>query len=411
MRIALYTLTSSLHDKDAVDAVSLEFIESVENELGFRFQFAGDDFSGYGKNDLDLIFVRTGGSEGLFRKVYDKLEGDVLLLTSGKSNSLAASLEILSFLNQEGRRGEVLHGSARYIARRIETLAKVSKARRQLCGQKLGIIGEPSDWLIASRADKDAVRRRIGVELVDIPISELIESARTMDSTQYEQEDIIAGLRKDAPESVRKYIQGAIDIYGGLKALIRNYGLSGLTIRCFDLLDALGNTGCLALALLNSEGIPSACEGDVPALLSMAIGNALTGRSGFQCNPSQIDPVLGQILLAHCTVPFNMLRTWSYDTHFESGIGVAVHGELPEGDATIFKVSGDLSRMFCEEASLVENRYGSNLCRTQILLQLDDPSICSDYFLTNPIGNHHIVFTGRQKEILKAFTKLVLNVK
>ena len=25
--------------------------------------------------------------------------------------------------------------------------------------------------------------------------------------------------------------------------------------------DALGNTGCLALALLNSEGIPSSCEG------------------------------------------------------------------------------------------------------------------------------------------------------
>lgn len=407
MKISLYTLTSSLHDKNAVDAVSIDFIESVERALGFKMDFAGDDFSTYGKSDLDLIFVRTGGSEGLFKKVYDKLDGDVLLLTSGKSNSLAASLEILSFLNQEGRKGEVLHGGVEYIARRIEILAKVSKARRQLCGQKLGIIGEPSDWLISSRADKDAVKRKLGLELVDIPINELIEEAsKDQDiNVSNKHQEIISGLRKDAPEIIKQYVEGAIKIYGGMKSIVDKYELSGLTVRCFDLLSTLGNTGCLALALLNAEGIPAGCEGDIPALLSMAIGNALTGQCGFQSNPSQIDPVLGQILLAHCTVPLNMVCKWSYNTHFESGIGVAVHGELPEGDATVFKVSGDLSRAFCEEASLMENRYGDNLCRTQILLQFASPSVCSGYFLTNPIGNHHIVFTGKQKELFSAFTK------
>lgn len=64
---------------------------------------------------------------------------------------------------------------------------------------------------------------------------------------------IVAGLRKDAPEAVRKYVEGAINIYAALKSLVAEYDLSGLTLRCFDLLDALGNTGCLALALLNSE--------------------------------------------------------------------------------------------------------------------------------------------------------------
>ena len=138
MNIALYTLTSSLHDKSAVDAVTLEFLSSIETVLGYGFDFRGDDFSSYGKSDLDVIFIRTGGSEGLFRKVFPTLSGNILLLTSGKSNSLAASLEILSFLNQNGRKGEVLHGSAQYIAGRIDTLAKVTRARRSLDGQKLG---------------------------------------------------------------------------------------------------------------------------------------------------------------------------------------------------------------------------------------------------------------------------------
>ena len=35
-----------------------------------------------------------------------------------------------------------------------------------------------------------------------------------------------------------------------------------MTVRCFDLLGRIGTTGCLALAILNAEGIPAACEGD-----------------------------------------------------------------------------------------------------------------------------------------------------
>ena len=256
MTISLYTLTSSLHDKSAVDAVSREFLSSIEAELGYGFVFRGDDFSSYGQSDLDIIFIRTGGSEGLFKQAFPDLSGNILLLTSGKSNSLAASLEILSFLNQNGRRGEVLHGSAEYIAGRIETLARVSRARKELRGQKLGIIGKPSDWLIASQPDKNAVKEKLGMEFIDIDIRELIDLTKETYHTPLPDyaAGIVAELRKDAPESVRKYVEGAVAIYSALRSMVARYGLSGLILRCFDLLDALGNTGCLALALLNSEG-------------------------------------------------------------------------------------------------------------------------------------------------------------
>lgn len=409
MKISLYTLTSSLHDNLAVDAVSREFLTSIENELGYGFELRSDDFSSYGQSDLDVIFIRTGGSEGLFKQVFPTLSGNILLLTSGKSNSLAASLEILSFLNQNGRRGEVLHGSAEYIAGRIETLAMVSRARKELRGHKLGIIGKPSDWLISSQPDKQAVKEKLGMELIDIDIMELIGLAKESSQNPLSEyaSSIVAGLRKDASEAVRKYVEGAINIYAALKSLVAEYSLSGLTLRCFDLLDALGNTGCLALALLNSEGIPSSCEGDVPALLSMAIGNALTGRCGFQANPSQIDPSTGTMLLAHCTVPFNMVENYSYNTHFESGIGVAVHGEMAEGDVTIFKTSANLGRMFCEEATLIENQYGRDLCRTQVLLQMKNSGVLTEYYLKNPIGNHHIIFSGKHREVIEEFMKFI----
>ncbi len=55
MDIALYTLTSPLHDAKATDAVSAEFISEIENQMGFRMDFHGPDFSGYGNHDLDII--------------------------------------------------------------------------------------------------------------------------------------------------------------------------------------------------------------------------------------------------------------------------------------------------------------------------------------------------------------------
>ena len=409
MDIALYTLTSPLHDQEAVNAASASFIAEIESELGHAFEFKGEDFSDYGTHDLDLIFVRTGGTESLFEQYFPKMKGKVLLLTSGKSNSLAASMEILSYLGQKGRRGEILHGSASYIAERISLLVKVAAARKSLQGMILGTIGKPSDWLISSEADPIAVMEKLGVELVNIDIEELTQLVKEeMQAPAVEVDEEIRDRLEAAAPAVRNYSEGALAIYRALKRLVCKYKLSGLTLRCFDLLSSVKNTGCLALAMLNSEGIPAGCEGDVPALLSMTVGQALTGICGFQANPSRVDPDKGEMLFAHCTVPFNMLRGYSFNTHFESGIGVAVHGELPEGSATLFKLSGDMKRYFCCPVELVENQYGASLCRTQVLLKSKGSEeerrrLCTDYFLMAPIGNHHIIFTGDHAALFEAF--------
>ena len=407
MKTAIYTITSPLHDEQSVNQVSSAFLSEIENAMEIVFDFRGSDFSAYGTDALDIIFVRTGGTEGIFKELLPHLNGRILLLTSGKSNSLAASLEILSYLRQQGRSGEVLHGSISYIAARIRTLAKVEEARSTLDGCRLGSIGEPSDWLISSNVQRESVKEKLGIEIVDIPIEELIESVSS--GKEFEISDQISTLRDNilaqAPDPIRQYAEGAIRIYAALKDIVMKYSLSGFTLRCFDLLKPLGNTGCLALALLNAEGIPAGCEGDMPALLTMAVGNALTGQCGFQANPSHIDPQTGEILLAHCTVPMNMIGKYSFNTHFESGIGIALHGELPVGKCTIFKLSGDLSRSFCCKAEILRNQYEKNLCRTQIILKPENHKCATDYFLNNPIGNHHIVFNGDHKELFESFCK------
>ena len=398
-KIAIFTLTSELHHEQAVNSVTREFLSG----LGLDYDYMGSDYASYGTHLLDLIYVRTGGTEGIFRRLLPRLQSQsakpFYLLTSGKSNSLAASLEILSYLRQNGIKGEIVHGTAEYITKKISRLQAVHEARLLLGHCRLGIIGQPSDWLISSHADKADVKRRLGIELVDVPMQELLETIGGATTT---------GVGPAA-------VDGALRIYDALKAVVQRHRLQGFTLRCFDLLTAVHNTGCLALAKLNSEGLHAVgeaqgidfvagCEGDVPALLSMTIAKVLTGVSGFQANPSTIDPQTGQALFAHCTIPLNMVERYELDTHYESGIGVGIRGYMHPGAVTVFKVSGDLSRYFIDEAQLIGNQTEPNLCRTQQLIQLSAPAVAS-YFLSHPIGNHHVIVPGHHRELIEELLK------
>jgi L-fucose isomerase-like protein len=396
MKTSIYTLTSELHDEQSVNAVTQEFLGSLD----ISYDFKADDYSDYGTAPLSLIYVRTGGTEGIFRRLLPQLPNThhpIYLLTSGKSNSLAASMEILSYLRQQQLQGEIIHGSAAYVSRRINLLQKAAEARRQLQGCRLGIIGEPSDWLISSHTDPAVVKERLGVELVNISMQELLDGISQTPITQHPSPN----TQHPTPiTQIQEALPGAQRIYEALKALIGKHRLQGFTLRCFDLLTAVRNTGCLALAKLNAEGYVAGCEGDVPAMLSMMIIRSLTGVSGFQANPATIDPESGQLLFAHCTIPFDLVESYELDTHYESGIGVGIRGYMATGPVTIFKASADLQRCFIAEGQLLRNQSKADLCRTQQVIQLDHKEQAS-YFLTNPIGNHHIIVPGHQAELLR----------
>ena len=233
---------------------------------------------------------------------------------------------------------------------------------------RLGVVGKPSDWLIASNVNYADVLERMNIELVDIPISEMTCLG-----------EVDPGMK------------GAEAVYQRLKEIVLQNDLQGVTLRCFDLLSTVKNTGCIALSKLNDEGIPAACEGDIPTLLTMMLAKKLTGELCFQVNPARIQPD-GEMLFAHCTLPLGMTEKHEYTTHFESGIGVAIHGDLPTGDYTLIKMSGDMQRMLAVDVELLRCQFEQNLCRTQVWVKAD-PEV-ADYFYSDPIANHHVLIRG-----------------
>ena len=375
MKVNVFPLVSSLHSQDKIN-------ENTKNLLG-ELMSAGDvefnvtSLDDLYDSDLALILIQSGGSEGLFLENFSKLKAPYYLLTYGNNNSLAASLEILSYLKDNNLDGEVLHGSNEYIIDRVKFLAKGEVKYR------LGVIGKPSDWLIASNVNYDSAKRLHGIDLVDISIDEI----RTRYAESINDYNLSFDYDKDE-------IDKALRLHKVLEGVKTDYNLDGLTIRCFDLLGDLKTTACLSLALLNKEGIVATCEGDIPTMVSMHILNKITGQRGFQANPSRIDVEGGKMILAHCTLPLDMVDKFYLDTHFESGIGVAVKGYLKEEKVTIFKLSRNLKDYFVASGRILRNLEESNLCRTQIEVAVDN-SI--NYFLTRPYGNHHVVIYGDHK--------------
>ena len=378
--------------------------EKTAGYIGALSEAFGEEFKRvsleeYLHDDFSLLYVASGGSEGYFIEVFEQLKDKpCIILTSGDSNSLAASMEILSFLKQHGAEGEILHGSVSDIAERIRSLRNAYRAKAALKGKKIGLIGTPSDWLIASTYSPDAMMEKLGLGFVQIDIAELLAEyeKKTYPENKYTEAFIAKGFDRAETEK-------ALRIYGAFRRIVDRYGLCGLTVRCFDLLDTVHTTGCLGLSILNDEGVYGGCEGDVPALLSMVVLGAVTGEPMFLCNPSRFDTEAGTAVFAHCTVPTSMLRDYTLNTHFESNSGVAVQGTFEHGAMTIFKCAGDLSRFHAQEGEVLDMPYSDILCRTQLKLRLDDFS----YFLTDPINNHHIICRGRHAKDVEDFFRIL----
>lgn len=399
MRI-LYSLTSDLHNEISVPSSRDSFIKSIEAVLGEPFEYREEDFSHYGENPdaEEYIFVRSGGTEAKFLAKFCK-EGrlevpggrKVKMIAGGQSNSLAASMEIVSFLNRNGYPGKILHGTPEVIAakmtQRHSAVRPITARLREKV--RLGVVGRPSDWLISSGVDYAKAAAVLGVELVDIPVEELIEETKRGGYEAPAGINLNLGTPLFAKSFKPDDREVALNVYGALCRIVEKYDLAGFTIRCFDLLTTVHNTGCLALAIFNSRGIPACCEGDIPALLSMYVAQKVAGTPGFQANLSRVRG--DRYLFAHCTVPFNIVDSYSFDTHFESGIGVAVHGEFKSGPATIFKIGATLESFVAEDAEIEGNQYEDNLCRTQIFVKVAG---LENYFLANSLGNHHIIIPG-----------------
>jgi len=341
----------------------------------------------------DVLFFISGGSEQNALE-YVKNDPLPLLLADKENNAYAAAIEVLAWCKGHNMPARIFHYAHPDSLNEIIEFIRVKRALESLKGQHLGLIGEPSDWLINSTVDPKVLQEKTGMILKQYPWPKM------PDYNHYQSPDRFYNAFSNASH---KMLEGSGKIYAMLEEHIRKEDLKGISVECFSLVQKDKVTACLPLALLNNDDLPAACEGDTVSLAGMLILKALTGKIPWMANIVEIGDE--EITLAHCTVPQNLLQSHFVTTHYETGVGTAVKGIMEEGKYTIVRFNKNLDQVFVAEAETLPHEDMMEACRTQIRLAINKND--AKLLIEKPLGNHHLLIPGWHGHVLKKMAEVM----
>ncbi len=362
-----------------------KYIELGKKRLSNMLPEFADHFQ-FVDNDANILFVLSGGSEYATKQLVEK--GKFYIILSNEwDNSNAAALEIKAWMNREGI-GSVLLSNTEEMKAYFSSYVEVASAIDALKGKQVGLIGNVSDWLIASSVEKNVLMSKLGINLKQIDWKSLCSFE--------DAESNAAFLGEFEYKNVEEKVN-ASKIYNILTDCIKKEKLDAITVECFPLVRQKSVTACLALSLLNDQEVPAGCEGDLASIVGMMFAKEITGSIPWMANVAKISEEA--TLFAHCTIGTKLLSNYEVTTHFETGLGTAIQGMYRYNDITVFRFNGELNMAFITTGKVLDRPRYATACRTQIEVKLPQAAITK--LKENPLGNHHLILQGNQLEKLQ----------
>ncbi|MBN1261588.1 MAG: hypothetical protein JXB35_13000 [Anaerolineae bacterium] len=359
-----------------------------------------------------FMLIATGGTENVVLKLHEARQQHVpdepvFLIAHPSHNSVPAALEVLGRLQQDGATGRIFYlqgpddeAGLQQIIAAVHDLA----VHEQLQQARIGLVGDPSDWLVASMPGAAAVKKSWGPEVVPVPMAEL-EARLAGIEVDDAVTALVAELQQAASETrepSNAELVEVVRVYKALRKVVDDRALDALTLRCFDLVLNLKTTGCFGLAQLTDEGIIAGCEGDLVSTVGLLWAYKLLDKIPWMANPAQFDETENAFWLAHCTVPRRIVESYRLRSHFESSLGVGIQGILPSGPVTLLRIGGkEMRALWLAEGELLEAGEAENLCRTQARVQLSLGHVTD--LLHAPLGNHLVLVPGHHADRLLAW--------
>ena len=392
--LVLMPIASPLHDESSTAAVLSSYrrwLKGIyDSEAACATSPEEVDSAGLAGSAGAMVLVLTGGTEHILGAVA-ALGRPLAVLAHDSMNSLPAALEAMSAGGGSGAR--LVFGMGRGRLAEVRRFVQGAKTLARISGHRIGLVGGPSPWLTYSLPDTEALAKRLGIQVVEIPMEEF----RSVHSAVRQSDAVPIGAG-GAGTVTMSDLEKSGRVYLALREITAGRGLTAVTPRCFDFIKDMGATGCLALSKLNDEGIVAGCEGDVPSTVGMITMAEVSGSPAFMANPSLIDG--HRLVLAHCTVATRLTRRVGYRTHFESGVGVALAGEFRAGArVTVMRFGESYSRLRAGAGAVVRGKpWSEDLCRTQVEIRMDGDA---EKFLRRPMGNHLVMAYGDQVDKLR----------
>jgi len=338
------------------------------------------------ESDPDILFFLTGGTEQSAIKQVSAGQY-YLLIGSQHDNSYASATEVKAYLNDRNIPSLLVDEEESATPALIKDFFTIKQALKRLNGKKLGLIGQVSNWLIASAIHPDLLEAKLGIKLTVIPWSALPHFSEFKASDPF---------LDSFPDTTPIDLSETAKVSELLTSTIQKWNLDAITVECFPLVRNDNVTACLPLARFNNEGIPAGCEGDLTAIAGMMLCKELTGTIPWIANINKVSDEV--CMFSHCTIAPGLVSDFSVTTHFETGKGTAIEGDFKGDVITIFRFDNKLSKAFIATANISGRPKSRTACRTQIEVKLTENEV--RLLRQSPLGNHHLIFPGDCKKLL-----------
>jgi L-fucose isomerase-like protein len=167
-------------------------------------------------------------------------------------------------------------------------------------------------------------QRKFGTAIGVLSTRDLIEVAGQIDDRVAERtaEELKQGAQSIEVEDA--HLLNSARLYHAIRVVLEREGAGAVTVACGDPAFVDYNaTVCVPFSLLNSEGVPSSCDHDLPQLLTHMILMYLSGKPTYVGNLEMVDAGKDLIMLPH-EAP--ALRVESFDEQLLSYRLANYHG-------------------------------------------------------------------------------------
>lgn len=358
--------------------------QTIENAVeSFIQKFKGVKHSDFVNDSPDVIWFLTGGSEhNALKRI--SAHKRFCFIASDEDNSWASATEVKALLNDKGISTRIFDLK---MLDSFSPLADYLNYSGHEKSFKLGLIGKPADWLVASIPDPGLLKEVLNIDITEFTHDDLLNSVPSGKDNLFSQ--TFKNRSFDSYEETEL-------LTSKLNSLINSNSLDAVALECFGLLKDNNYTPCLSLAALNSVKIPAICEGDLCSAAGMISLFRLNGSIAWMANLMHANREYATF--AHCTAPLNILDNYNIDTHFESCKGAAVRGNLQNQQVTVFRIDRKLEYCFLSLGEVIGSDDSNRACRTQAKIKMSTKSL----FLLRefPLGNHHLIVPGDHTDIL-----------
>ncbi len=174
-------------------------------------------------------------------------------------------------------------------------------------------------------------------------------------------------------------MQKATELYVAMKRYVDDADATAVTIVCGPWIHEPNYpTPCIALMLLQEEGVPAACQGDLDALLTMVLFKRAAGVMSCMGNNFEVAGALG---VGHCVLPRNLcdptaaLQPYYLGDYHGRKPSPTIHTTLPPGHVvTIARLTRNLETLILSRGTLVESLDLRDRCRNTLVIHVDAPA-------------------------------------